>query len=86
MILLMCVQDNVQVKRPQLSVIDLAEFSQTVPSQLGAFSQEISKNISNQNYKLVSDARNQSREFSPNSKIDQVDLAHLALNFRWKGR
>lgn len=71
-------------QKTTLSVIDLAEFSQTVPSQLGTFSQEISKNISNQNYKLVSDARNQSREFSPNSKIDQVDLAHLALNLGGK--
>ena len=63
-----------------LSVIDLAEFSNTVPSKLTAFSNSVSSKIVNKEYKEVSTARSQSREFATNNRIDQIDLVNLAYN------
>ena len=69
-----------QGQKTTLSVIDLAEFSNTIPSNLAAFSKSVSTKISNQEYQAVSDARYNTREFAQSSKIDQVDLVHLAEN------
>lgn len=66
-------------QKTTLSVIDLAEFSNTVPADLKSFSKSISSKISANEYKEVSDARYASREFAESSKIDQVDLTDLAL-------
>lgn len=63
-----------------LSVIDLAEFSNTVPSALNTFSTSISNKILNKEYSDVSTARSQSREFATSSRIDQIDLVNLAYN------
>ncbi len=63
-----------------LSVIDLAEFSNTVPKPLSAFSKSITNLIANKKYKKVSDARYVAREFARSSKIDQIDLVHLCKN------
>lgn len=67
-------------QKTTLSIIDLAEFSNTVPEKLNSFAQSISTKLTNKEYKEVSDARYTTREFAVSSKIDQVDLAHLALN------
>lgn len=67
-------------QKTTLSIIDLAEFSNTVPDKLNSFAQSISTKLTNKEYKEVSDARYTTREFAVSSKIDQVDLAHLALN------
>ena len=67
-------------QKTTLSVIDLAEFANTVPSNLTAFSKSVSAKISNQEYQEVSQARYSAREFAQSSKIDQVDLVHLAEN------
>ncbi len=67
-------------QKTTLSIIDLAEFSNTVPEKLSSFAQSVSTKLSNEDYKAVSDARYTTREFASSSKIDQVDLAHLALN------
>jgi hypothetical protein len=67
-------------QKTTLSVIDLAEFSNTIPDKLNSFAQSVSTKLTNKDYKSVSDARYTTREFAVNSKIDQVDLAHLALN------
>ena len=61
-----------------LSVIDLAEFSNTVPDKLSGFSKSVTGLISNKEYKTVSNARYGTREFGISSRIDQVDLADLA--------
>ncbi len=61
-----------------LSVIDLAEFSNTVPSKLSGFANSVSSKITADDYKSVSTARNNTREFAKSSKIDQVDLVDLA--------
>ncbi len=63
-----------------LSVVDLAEFSNTVPSKLGGFSKSVTGLLSDEKYKTVSDARYGTREFAISSKIDQVDLADLSQN------
>ena len=67
-------------QKTTLSVIDLAEFSNTVPSKLNAFASSISNKISSNDYQSISDARYGAREFAQSSKIDQVDLVHLAEN------
>ena len=65
-------------QKTTLSVIDLAEFSQTVPSKLKAFSTSTTNLIKSDNYKTVSDARASTREFATSSKIDQIDLVNFA--------
>ncbi|MBQ3671023.1 MAG: hypothetical protein II921_06045 [Treponema sp.] len=60
-----------------LSIIDLAEFANTVPSPLASFSKSISNLISKKEYQTVSDARYGTREFATSSRIDQVDLVDL---------
>ena len=63
-----------------LSIIDLAEAETTIPNALTMFSKDTVDLIKNEEYAKVSNARNDSREFGKSSKIDQVDLVHLAKN------
>ena len=63
-----------------LSIVDLAEFEAAVPEVLADFSKETTAMIRNDEYATVSNARNGAREFGSSSKIDQVDLVHLAKN------
>ncbi|WP_303791038.1 clostripain-related cysteine peptidase [Ruminococcus flavefaciens] len=67
-------------QKTTLSVIDLAEFSNTVPKDLSAFAKSVSNKISNNEYKDISNARYSTREFAESSRIDQVDLVNLAEN------
>ena len=67
-------------QKTTLSVIDLAEFAHTVPSALSDFAKSVSKELNNDNYKKISDARSDTREFASNNRIDQVDLVDLANN------
>ena len=83
----MIVDDFVEVcnrrcngQKTTLSVVDLAEFSNTVPGKMSAFSSSMSKLIQNNEYQTVSNARHNTREFAQSSKIDQIDLVHLAQN------
>ena len=71
---------NCSGQKTTLSVVDLAQLSSTVPEDLRAFSESTTELIESNNYKQVSDARSSSREFAQSSKIDQVDLVHLAYN------
>ena len=71
-------------QKTTLSVIDLAELENTLPAELNDFSNSTLNLIQNDGYQTVSDARTGSREFSPSSKIDQVDLVHLATNLGTK--
>ena len=64
-------------QKTTLSVIDLAEFSNTVPDSLTRFSKSLSAQIKNNEYKTVSDARYATREFATSSRIDQIDLVDL---------
>ncbi len=63
-----------------LSIVDLAEAENTIPEALTLFSKDTVELIKNEEYAKVSNARNDSREFGKSSKIDQVDLVHLAKN------
>ena len=67
-----------------LSVIDLAELEATLPKALTDFSNSTSRLIEAKEYQTVSSARNGAREFAQSSKIDQVDLVHLARNMGTK--
>lgn len=67
-------------QKTTLSVIDLAEFANTVPADLSAFSDSVSAKMEAQEYQAVSSARSNTREFAASSKIDQVDLVDLAVN------
>ena len=65
-----------------LSIVDLAEYELAVPDALADFSKETTAMIRNDEYATVSNARNGAREFGSSSKIDQVDLVHLAKNMK----
>jgi len=67
-----------------LSVIDLAELEETLPDNLNNFSKAASRMIVNKEYQAVSNARSNTREFAQSSKIDHVDLVHLAKNLGTK--
>ncbi len=67
-------------QKTTLSVIDLAEFCQTVPDKLMAFGTKNNTLIKGEDFKLVSDARAGSREFATSSAIDQIDLVNFANN------
>ena len=67
-------------QKTTLSLVDLAELSNTVPTLLNSFSKSVSTQIAGNNYQQIAQARNQSREFAASTKIDQVDLVHLAIN------
>lgn len=67
-------------QKTTLSVVDLAELEMTVPDELKAFAKSASELIRDDEYKVVSDARYNTREFATSSAIDQVDLVHLANN------
>ena len=71
-------------QKTTLSVVDLAELANTVPSKLTAFSKSISSLITQQDYKTVSNARNGSREFAAANRIDQVDLTDLCYHLDTK--
>lgn len=63
-----------------LSVVDLAELEVTLPEVLTDFSRSTARLIQDKQFQTVSSARSGAREFARASKIDQVDLAHLAQN------
>ena len=67
-------------QKTTLSVVDLAELQETVPEKLTAFAGAASNLIQDGSYERVSNARYNAREFAQSSKIDQVDLVHLAQN------
>ena len=65
-----------------LSIVDLAEYQETIPEVLNAFAADACDLIENDEYATVSHARNGAREFGSSSKLDQVDLVHLAKNMK----
>lgn len=67
-------------QKTTLSVIDLAELELTLPERLTEFSRKTSTLLQQEEYQTVSKARYHTREFAQSSKIDQVDLVHLASN------
>ncbi len=68
-----------QGQKTTLSVVDLAELKATVPEAFRNFA-VATTNQAKTDYSTVSKARSNAREFATQSKIDQVDLVHLARN------
>lgn len=71
-------------QKTTLSVVDLAELEVTLPEKLADFSKGTSALLQKEEYQTVSEARYHTREFAQSSKIDQVDLVHLASNMGTK--
>ena len=67
-----------QGQKTTLSVVDLAELSATVPQELKDFSSSTIAMLQGSEYQTVSRARSSAREFSPSSRLDQVDLVSFA--------
>lgn len=67
-------------QKTTLSLVDLAELGETVTDDFRAFSRDTAELIRGAEYKAVSTARNNSREFATSSRIDQIDLIHFAKN------
>ena len=63
-----------------LAIVDLAELAYTLPPKLSEFSTATTAMLQNNQYRTVATARGSSKEFAASSRIDQVDLAHLAYN------
>ncbi len=72
-------QRNVPKQSATLSVIDLAELENTLPSVLSAFANSTTELI-NDDYKKISSARSSAREFAQSSNMDLVDLVDMANN------
>ena len=68
---------NCPGQKTTLSLIDLAELSQTVPAELADFSKDTSDMINGDDFQTVSGARSSTREFAQ-ARIDQVDLVDFA--------
>ncbi|MBR4456600.1 MAG: hypothetical protein IKS32_10290 [Solobacterium sp.] len=66
--------------KTSLSLIDLAEFSGTVPAIFSEFSKAIGTDIQGDNYRNVALARSNTKEFATSTKIDQIDLIHFCKN------
>ena len=62
-----------------LSVTDLAELQGTIPAVFRDFSTATNELIGGDGYKQVSNARAGARQFAQSTRINQVDLADLAL-------
>ena len=61
-----------------LSLVDLAELEATAPSVFRDFAVDTAEMVQGDGYKTVSSARGNTREFGASSKLDQIDLIHLA--------
>ena len=61
-----------------LSIVDLAEFSGTVPTAFNAFSGEVSELLDNSDFKQIADARANTHEYGASAKVNHVDLIDLA--------
>ena len=71
-------------QKTTLSIVDLAELSETVSDDFKAFAKSTSKLITDNKYETVSEARSDAREFAQSNAIDQIDLINFALNLDTK--
>lgn len=60
-----------------LSLIDLKKMAGSCYSKFNAFAQSINLMVSNNDYRAVSAARANAKEFSPSNRLDQVDLINF---------
>lgn len=64
-------------QKTTLSLMDLSELSQTVPSELADFAKDTTSLIQKDEFATVSKARSSTREFAQ-SRIDQIDIIDFA--------
>lgn len=62
-----------------LSLTDLSELQGTVVKELTGFGASLTAQLQSMDYQTVAEARASSREFSPSSRLDQVDLVDFCL-------
>ena len=67
-------------QKTTLSVVDLAELGETLGDEFAGFFRDTTEMIKDGEYKTVSDARYNAREFAQSTAIDQIDLVHFAKN------
>lgn len=67
------------------SVIDLHELVNNIKEPLKKFSKATSDKLNGSNYQSVANARSNTKEFSKESYLDQVDLVDLAENINVNG-
>lgn len=60
-----------------LSIIDLAEMSGTVPEKFNVFAKDTASLLDSDQFKTVSNARDDAREFAQSSHINQIDLIDM---------
>ncbi len=60
-----------------LSIVDLSELSGTVPEAFNAFAKDTIGLLDSEDYRRVSNARSDAREFAESSNINQIDLIDL---------
>ena len=65
-------------QKTTLSLVDLAEFGETIPDDFKEFCADTRELISGGDYRTVADARTGAREFATSSRIDQIDLVDFA--------
>lgn len=68
-----------------LSITDLGQLVSSVSKPLANFSRATTKQLNNENYQKIANARANTKEFSKSSHIDQVDLVDLAIKFNVDG-
>ncbi|MBN2221531.1 MAG: peptidase C11 [Vallitaleaceae bacterium] len=73
---------EVKVRTPKaqatLSLVDLAELNASMSHEFSAFAKSTSDLIEQEEYKKVADSRSATKEFSPQSKLNQIDLIDFA--------
>ena len=69
-----------QGQKTTLSVVDLAELSKTLGSAFKTFAKGTKDLITGDEYRTVSTARSNTREFAGSNRIDQIDLVDFAQN------
>ncbi len=67
-----------------LSIIDLAQLCGTVPEAFNAFAKDTSKLLDSDDYRVISNARSDAREFAESSNINQIDLIDLCEHMETK--
>ena len=76
---------NYRTSEATLSVIDLGELAYNINQPLTKFSKSVSNKLEGDEYQQIANARGNTKEFSKSSRLDQVDLVDLAINFNVDG-
>lgn len=69
-------------QKTTLSLTDLAELQALVPDSFSEFALSTTELLENDGYATVSNARSKAREFAASSRVDQIDLVHMAINMK----